>query len=131
MCRLAIHTHHAGAACRRPGSENLHRATHGFRIPAMAIPAGLIVEVATILERFRVKALPAQVASLAAFYRIQRPTMPARAMAEAMIGGPRLPWPLVLNTTEARIEVMAILVDRLDRQYWVDTFEHDRAGVAD
>ena len=57
--------------------------------------------------------------------------MPAREIAAAMIGVPQLPWPFVLNTTVGRVKVMALLVERLDEQYWVDTFEHDRTGVAD
>jgi len=57
--------------------------------------------------------------------------MPAREIAAAMIGVPQLPWPFVLNTTVGWAKVMALLVERLDEQYWVDAFEHDRTGVAD
>jgi hypothetical protein len=97
----------------------------------MAIPDGLIVEVATMLERFGMKAHFAQVASLSTTYWLNRPTMPAREIAEAMTGVPNLPWPVILSTTEGRAKVMALLVERLDAQYWCDTLEHDRAGVAD
>ena len=98
----------------------------------MAIfPNSLVVEVSNILERFSIKASPEQVASLATFYWHKRPSNPARGMAEVMTGVPLLPWPPILNTTQSRVEVMAVLIDRLDCQYWVDTFEHDRAGVAD
>jgi len=69
--------------------------------------------------------------SLAAFYWLKRQNMPAREIAAAMIGVPQLPWPFVLNTTVGRAKVMALLVERLDEQYWVDAFEQDRAGVAD
>jgi len=98
----------------------------------MAIfPNSLGVQVSNVLKRFSINVSPDEAASLANFYWHKRPSNSARGMAEVMTRVPWLPWPPILNTTRSRVEVMTTLINRLDCQYWVDTFEHDRAGVTD
>jgi hypothetical protein len=97
----------------------------------MPTPSGLLVEIASCLHAFGVRATRVQVCFVAGIYQHQRPRKSMREVAEAISSVPWLPWPHGVDTIEARVNLMAALTEQLDAQYWVATLEHDSArGVS-
>jgi hypothetical protein len=89
------------------------------------LPTGMAHQIASNLKWFGLLVSHEQACCLAEIYLTHRAYFHARDVAESMVGLQTLPWPWFDITPQECTLMMGILVDRLDRQYWADTFEHD------